>query len=512
MSVNLIARGALTCLLATALSSPGWAQDDAFVPHKNVPGALRLDMAKADNSGAVNADIQFIADRLAILNHISAYAYLIDEGRWEDWYALFADDFVFETTGPEIGTVIIRGKNAFRPFIDERYINPGKTSKTVRRHTAANVHVAEQTATTAKVRTYMLISSVPAADHLHVLTTGTYNAELEKRDGKWTITRWYIEVDAPLSPSALPEGFPEEEVQWIPDPSTVLPGAVPGPTQGQVSLQNMQSAFSIPSTGPTYAAAPEWSWTDSDFVIVDYLTDANSAAAFLPEGMTTVPIPELPGYSLVKQVWAHYGDSSFGPYNEFFVVIPALYEGQPSLYTPLIYVDRDSAMSGGREIGGWPKKLGDIQILRIGNEYRLSFSRNGKPIASAEMQVGSKLFSTPLPANSAVRLPYPYNMTFPLPPATAEAQQAIPLPTTQVKFIPGVGADNPPPALAQLILAPWHVKGDFFAGSGASVKYQPSEEDPLHKLPVLKVLGAMYIDGEMTLALKDMKVVEDLLK
>ena len=28
--------------------------------------------------------IQFIADRLAIINHISAYAYLMDEGRWED--------------------------------------------------------------------------------------------------------------------------------------------------------------------------------------------------------------------------------------------------------------------------------------------------------------------------------------------------------------------------------------------------------------------------------------------
>ena len=34
------------------------------------------------------------------------------------------------------------------------------------------------------------------------------------------------------------------------------------------------------------------------------------------------------------------------------------------------------------------------------------------------MQVGGKLFSTPLPANNAVSLPYPYNMTLPLPPPT----------------------------------------------------------------------------------------------
>ena len=499
-------------MVAASLAVPTWAHADNFVPHENVPGPLRLDMEKADNSGTVNTSPQFIADRQAILNHVSAYAYLIDEGRWEDWFGLFADNFTFETTVPELGTVIIHGKKAFRPFIDERYISPGKTSKSVRRHTQGNYHVAEQTATTAKVRSYMLISSVPAADRLNVLTTGTYNSTLEKRDGKWTITRFYIEVDAPLSPSKIPEGFAESELKVIPDPSTVMPGAVAGPTKGMVSLQNMQAAFSIPASGPTYKAAPEWSWKNTDLVVVDYLTDAKSAAAFLPEGMTTLPIPDLPGYSAVKQVWARYGDSSFGPYNEFFVVIPALHQGQVSLYNPLIYVDRDSAMAGGREIGGWPKKMGEISMERFGNEFRLSFSRNGQRLVSAEMQVGSKLFSTPLPANKEVRLSYPYNMTFPLPAPTAQPQATVPMPTTTFKLIPGVGADNPPPALAQLISAPWQLKGDFFGGSATSIKYQPSEDDPLAKLPVLKVLGSMFISGDMTLALKDMKVVDDLLK
>jgi len=450
--------------------------------------------------------------RLAILNHVTAYAYLIDEGRWDDWFALFSDDLVFENTTPEIGTAITRGKKAFMALVDERYIKPGKTSKGVRRHTMGNIHVASQTATAAKVRTYMLISSVPAADHLHVLTTGTYNADLEKRDGKWTITRWYIEADAPLAPSKLPEGFSESEVQWIPDPSTVLPGAVAGPTKGEVSLQDMATAFTIPASGPLYKAAPEWSWTDTDFVLIDYLTDAKSAAAFLPEGMTTLPIAELPGYSAVKQIWARYGDSSFGPYNELFILIPALHNGQMSLYNPLIYVDKDSAMAGGREIGGWPKKIGDIRMERAGKGYRLSFSRNGHSLVSAEMQVGSKLFSTPLPANSAVPLGYPYNMTLPLPAPTNRPQAAVPFPTTTLKLIPGVGSDNPPPALAQLIWGPWQVQGDFYGGSGTSIQYQPSEDDPFYKLPVLKVIGSVYVSGAMTLALKDMRVVEDLLK
>ena len=191
---------------------------DKFVPHKNAPGPVRLEVERADNSGTVNADPMFMADRLAIVNHVMAYSYLIDEGRWDDWFALFSDDVLFESTVPDLGTVIIKGMKAFKAFVDFRYIIPGKTSKGVRRHTQGNMHVVEQTATTAKARAYMLISNVPAADHLHTLTTGTYSANLEKRGGKWTITRWYVETDAPVSPSRLPEGFSEDEIKVIPTP------------------------------------------------------------------------------------------------------------------------------------------------------------------------------------------------------------------------------------------------------------------------------------------------------
>lgn len=482
-----------------------------FVPHRNVPRPALLEVERADFSGAVNTDPMFIADRLAIVNHVMAYAYLIDEGRWEDWYALFSDDFSFETTVPEIGTVLIKGKDAFRPFIDDRYIKPGKTSKGVRRHTQGNVHVAAQTATTAKVRTYMFISSVPSADHLHMLTTGTYNAELEKRDGKWTITRWYIECDAPLSPSPLPEGLTEDEFKWIPDPTTAMPGAgaVAVPAQGKITLAN--HPFSMPANGPLYDNAPVWNWNGVDIIIFDYLTDNNSAAAMLPEQCTTLPIPELPGYSAVKHVWAHYPDTSFGPYNEFFPSIPCLFEGQLFLYVPFIYVDNDAACAAGREIGGWPKKMADIKIDRVGSKYSCSIERRGIRFASGSMDVGGKLFSTPLPADKPVSLPYPYNMTFPLPAPTGKEQEDVAMPSASLKLFPGVEFGNSP-SVARLISGPWRLKGAFNKGSGASIGFGKSKEDPCYQLPVLKVLGAMHFEGDMTLALTEMSVLDDMLK
>jgi acetoacetate decarboxylase len=484
--------------------------NEKFVVHKNAPGPPRQHVEKADNSGKVNTDPQFIADRQAIINTITAYSYLIDEGRWNDWYSLFSDDIEFATTVPELGTVTVHGKKAFVAMAEERYVKPGKTSTAVRRHTQGNVHVVDQTPTTAKVRTYMLISNVPAGDKLQLLTTGTYNANLEKRNGRWVITRWYIECDAPLAPNKMPEGFSESELKWIGDPSIQLPDAVPGPTQGLVTLKDRQSV--MPKAGPLYKLAPVSTWEKCDIVLIDYLTDAKSAAAFLPEQLTTFPIAELPGYSAVKLLWAHYRDSSVGPYDEFLISIPCLYKGELYLYVPLIYVTTDTAMASGREVGGWPKKIADISMEQFGNEWHVSMSRGGERLLSASMKSGRKLFSTPLPADKPVNLPYPFNLTLPLPAPTGRPLANFPFPTMALKIIPGVGSDNPSPELAQLIGAQWRLSGNVYGGSDATVACYPSDADPFYKLPILKVLGSMYVYGDMTLALKEIKVVEDLLK
>jgi 3-phenylpropionate/cinnamic acid dioxygenase small subunit len=173
-------------------------------------------MMEADYSGVPpKADLKFLADRMAILNHVTAYSFLIDEGRWDQWYALFSEDILFETTTPCFGTIRVKGKEAFRKFVDVRFRGPGsEKNDTAHRHTMGNMHVVEQTETTAEVRTYLLISNAHSDGRFQVFTSGTYNASLEKRDGKWTITRWYIEVDAVAPKSTIPE-IPG--IEFIPD-------------------------------------------------------------------------------------------------------------------------------------------------------------------------------------------------------------------------------------------------------------------------------------------------------
>ena len=185
---------------------------------KRIPGPQKLAMTQADYSGAVNTDVQFIADRQAIINHVTAYSYLIDEGRWDEWYDLFTDDVVFETSTPCIGTLTANGKKAFKAFADLRYRGPGsEKNKTMRRHTMGNIHVAKQTKDSAEVRTYLFISSAAPDGSFKILTSGTYNATMKKIDGKWKISRWYIEIDAPLAPSPMPKGEILKSFKFAPD-------------------------------------------------------------------------------------------------------------------------------------------------------------------------------------------------------------------------------------------------------------------------------------------------------
>jgi 3-phenylpropionate/cinnamic acid dioxygenase small subunit len=144
---------------------------------------------------------------MTVLNHVTAYSFLIDEGRWDAWYALFSDDIVFESTVPCFGTIQARGRAAFEEFVNMRFRPPGsELSSMIHRHHMGNIHVCEQSETMARVRTYMLVTDVPEEGGFKPLTSGTYNMTLEKRDNRWLITRCYIEVDAPVKKSTIPDG------------------------------------------------------------------------------------------------------------------------------------------------------------------------------------------------------------------------------------------------------------------------------------------------------------------
>ena len=57
--------------LAQACKKAGLPETQPTFLQKNLQAPARLYMPMPDNSGKVNTDVQFLADRLAILNHMT---------------------------------------------------------------------------------------------------------------------------------------------------------------------------------------------------------------------------------------------------------------------------------------------------------------------------------------------------------------------------------------------------------------------------------------------------------
>lgn len=267
-------------------------------------------------------------------------------------------------------------------------------------------------------------------------------------------------------------------------------------------------AQSMPQWAPLYGTVGKRVvYADFDMVTVSYATDAEKAAALIPDQLKLVDIPAMPGQAAVNLVFAKYRNvEGLGPYMEVIVGIPVLFKDKLYVYLPAIYVDSDSGMAAGREAGGYPKKLASIDLTNYGDLFLGHISRapaeekSANPsfydLASVKVKRGGKLVSIALAADIKP-LPFPYNMLIPIPPATGKPQNFV-LETMGLRYLPPVGAQKAAKPL-ELIGTPWVVtEGSVYEGLDASLDLSPLKEDPVaQKLPFNSVLGAYIVKGTM---------------
>src|SRR5262249_44644043 len=89
-----------------------------------------------------------------------------------------------------------------------------------------------------------------------------------------------------------------------------------------------------------------------EYLVVTYETDMDALRAVVPEPLeVTKPI--------VKFEFMRMPDSTgFGDYTEAGQVIPVTLDGRPGSYVHAMFLDNHSPIAGGRELWGFPKKLG----------------------------------------------------------------------------------------------------------------------------------------------------------
>ena len=110
-------------------------------------------------------------------------------------------------------------------------------------------------------------------------------------------------------------------------------------------------AFCMPLDSPSYPLPPS-RFINREYMIISYETDFNILKEKVPAPLEVIE-------PVVKFEFIRMPDSSgLGGYTESGQVIPVKYNGKPGLYVLSMYLDNEPAVLAGREIWGFPKKIG----------------------------------------------------------------------------------------------------------------------------------------------------------
>src|SRR5450631_1135191 len=115
------------------------------------------------------------------------------------------------------------------------------------------------------------------------------------------------------------------------------------------------NAFAMPINNPAFPAGP-YRFVDREYLIITYRTDPELLQKMLPAPLKmTEPV--------VKYEFINMPDSTgFGHYCESGQVIPVTLNGVAGGYVHSMYLNDHPPIAAGRELWGFPKKLGDPEL------------------------------------------------------------------------------------------------------------------------------------------------------
>lgn len=229
---------------------------------------------------------------------------------------------------------------------------------------------------------------------------------------------------------------------------------------------------SMPISSPSYPKGP-YRFINREYFMIPYKTDPAAIRKALPSPL------EPDGSNRVIFEFIRMPDSyGFGDYVESGVVIPALYKGEKVNYTAQMYLDCLPPIVAGREIWGFPKKLGFPKIEVESDTLVGTLDYGKQRVATGTMQYKF----TAIDVESA-----------------AGKEFAKELSKTQVNFklIPDVTGEM---AIAQLVaynICDIKLKGVF--KGPARLHLIPHVQAPLADLPVLEVEEGLHLIADLTL-------------
>jgi hypothetical protein len=159
---------------------PSWGRSQAF-------------LSLPDNAVALTE--AHLTDRVAILDALARYSWAYDERQIAALAYGFTHDAVWEgSVAGEFQIEALRGREAISSWLQEHMAN--QTDQ--RRHNMTNHTFVTQTARSAEVISYLLLTSASGGE-VKVVTTGFYRTTLDKDEaGQWFISHMFAGFDTPF--------------------------------------------------------------------------------------------------------------------------------------------------------------------------------------------------------------------------------------------------------------------------------------------------------------------------
>jgi acetoacetate decarboxylase len=238
----------------------------------------------------------------------------------------------------------------------------------------------------------------------------------------------------------------------------------------------LRRAFSMPLTNPAFPPGP-YRFVNREYLILTYRTDPQAIERILPAPLVA-PEP------IVKYEFINMPDSTgFGHYCESGQVIPVKFGGEHGGYVHSMYLDDHSPIAGGRELWGFPKKLG-APTLKINKDTLLGTL----DYSDVRVAIGSMGFK---------HMPLDHDAVL----------ASLAEPNFLLKIIPHVDGKPRICELVRYSMTEITVKGGW-RGPGALELFAHALA-PVADLPVREIVPAVHIIADMTLPFG--KVVHDYL-
>ena len=234
-------------------------------------------------------------------------------------------------------------------------------------------------------------------------------------------------------------------------------------------------SYAMPYMSPLYFQPP-MQYRDNWSQQVTFRSDPEVVAKLIPQPL--VPDPN----GLMFLLTSYFFATGFGHYRESTLCAMAKFKDKTVNYTLFLMLNNDMAIAGGREIWGWPKKAGDIEISEKDGAVKAQIARGGTELIRAKVAL------TELIDPSTLR-------------GTTEY--------VNWKFIPSV-KNGQPPEVNQLTLTKLtnFVPRKVYRGA-ATLEFEVSPVDHYSDIPILEVIDGTYYNSDFTL--EDGDIIHDFL-